>query len=251
MKNKLLMLSIPLVFVSGAAIMGCKTERNLIINPITTYTKIDSAGNALVNQDIAFNADDASASESNFARWTCLEDDTTGLIWEVKTNDSGLRHASHAFSWYDQNPATNGGEHGIGDTGAWLSTDWQLAENRSAEPATGTDNCFDIARCDTEKYVADVNAVGLCGATDWRLPSKDEIATLVFSEADGTTGLYADLSYFYDMHWINDGNAEYWTSTASVDTSRANRLVFQVGDFFEGPKYVEHYIRLVRGSAKQ
>ena len=44
---------------------------------------------------------------------------------------------------------------------------------------TVPNNCYDAARCDTAKFVADVNAAGLCGAGDWRLPTREELRSIV------------------------------------------------------------------------
>jgi hypothetical protein len=89
--------------------------------------------------------------------WACTRDNVTGLIWEVKTNDNGLRDQDWTYSWYNPDAGTNGGSAGYADY---------------------TNNCFNTARCDTDKYVADVNSQGLCGASDWRLPNRFELESL-------------------------------------------------------------------------
>ena len=45
--------------------------------------------------------------------WGCTYDNTTGLMWEVKTATSGLRNQSHSYSWYNTNATTNGGSVGV------------------------------------------------------------------------------------------------------------------------------------------
>jgi hypothetical protein len=111
-----------------------------------SFTKLDANGNPLA----------ASA-----AAWSCVRDNVTGLIWEVKTDDGGLRDKDWTYSWYNPDAATNGGSAGTAD---------------------GGDNCFNTARCDTQKYVADVNAQGLCGAEDWRLPDPRELLSIVSND---------------------------------------------------------------------
>ena len=88
--------------------------------------------------------------------WGCTYDNTTGLMWEVKTT-SGLRSQSHIYTWYDTNPATNGGSVGSAAGGV----------------------CFTGGRCDTEKYTQDVNAATMCGHSDWRMPTFRELQGLV------------------------------------------------------------------------
>lgn len=84
--------------------------------------------------------------------WACTRDNVTGLIWEVKVNDSShLRHMNHSYTWY--------------------MTDSPDGNNGTASGGS----CKDSGRCDTEKFVADVNAVGLCGATNWRMPTIKEL----------------------------------------------------------------------------
>lgn len=117
------------------------------------YSKIANDGSVLVEP--------ADQPESAFlgsgpTDWACTRDNVTGLIWEVKTT-SGLRDVKHTYSWYNSNATTNGG---------WAGTS-----------SGGT--CATSGRCDTEKFVADVNAMGLCGATDWRLPTKKELMSIV------------------------------------------------------------------------
>ena len=88
--------------------------------------------------------------------WACTRDNVTGLIWEVKTT-SGLRDADYLYTWF--NPHSPDGDPG--------------AENSSS------DDCHTAVRCDTTKFVEEVNAAGLCGARDWRLPTVQELGGLV------------------------------------------------------------------------
>ncbi|MFZ1640195.1 MAG: DUF1566 domain-containing protein [Candidatus Contendobacter sp.] len=126
------------------------------------FTKLDNNGNPL----------DASATS-----WDCVRDDVTGLIWEIKTDDNGLRDQDWAYTWCNNNASTNGGNAGTCDTGSGV----------------GSDDCADNARCDTEKYTADVNALPtpLCGYRDWRMPTREELRTIVdysrFNPAIDTT----------------------------------------------------------------
>ena len=100
------------------------------------FTKLDANGNALP----------ASAA----AGPACA---TTSPAWSGRSRPTtaGLRDKDWTYTWYNPDPATNGGSAGTPD---------------------GTDNCYDPARCDTAKFVADVNQAGLCGARDWRLPTR-------------------------------------------------------------------------------
>lgn len=102
--------------------------------------------------------------------WACTRDNVTGLIWEVKST-SGLRSQNHTYTWYNSNPATNGGAAGRASGGS----------------------CFTTGRCDTEKFTADLNAAGLCGASDWRMPKVKELEGIIdFGRVD----TMIDITYF-------------------------------------------------------
>lgn len=105
------------------------------------YTKLDSAGKSLP----------ASATA-----WACVRDNVTGLVWENKTDDGGLRDADNTYTWYNPNANTNGGDPGTQNGGS----------------CTGS-------ACDTYAYAKAINAKALCGFTDWRLPSRGELHSLV------------------------------------------------------------------------
>jgi hypothetical protein len=122
-----------------------------------SFTKLDSNGNALP----------AAASQ-----WDCVRDEVTGLTWEVKTDDGGLRDADNSYSWYNPDPASNGGVSGFQNGGV----------------CTGSE-------CDTHSYVIAVNAQSqaLCGAKDWRMPWLGELRSIVDY---GRTSPAMDLAYF-------------------------------------------------------
>ena len=104
--------------------------------------------------------------------WACTRDNVTGLLWEVKTT-SGLRSQDHTYTWYNSDSASNGGNVGTATGGA----------------------CATTGRCDTEKFVADVNAVGLCGATDWRMPAVNELESIL-DRGISLPGPTLDTTYF-------------------------------------------------------
>ncbi len=143
------------------------------------YSKIDSSGTTLP----------ATATLGSGANeWACTHDNITGLRWEMKTS-TGLRAASHTYSWYNSNGAVNGGNAGTAD---------------------GGDNCHDPSRCDLEKYIVDINATSLCGRANWRAPTVHELLSIMHA---GTLGLKADSSYFPNLR-----AARYWTATTVANT---------------------------------
>lgn len=172
-----------------------------------SFTKLDAAGRAL---------------PTSATRWSCVRDNVTGLVWEVKTNDGGVHDWNWTYSWYNPDALTNGGSAGMRDGGdcpvvepsqscdiqpaiedtpsaaEMIQTvatgdeglfDWNRIDSgdnqaESIDETVGdtqtADACADVNQfCDTRFYVQMVNAEGLCGLSDWRVPSKNELLSLV------------------------------------------------------------------------
>lgn len=134
------------------------------------FTKLDADGNDL----------SASAEE-----WSCVRDNHTGLIWEVKTMDGGLRDMSNSYSWYNPDFDTNGGNTGRQNYGRCSGSE-----------------------CDTQSYIDAVNTQGLCGANDWQLPTRQQLQSIVVYSFTNPT---IDSGYFPHNHWSN-----YWSSSPSA-----------------------------------
>jgi len=167
------------------------------------FTKLDHNGNVL----------HASAS-----LWSCVKDNTTGLIWEVKTDDSGLRDKSWTYTWYNSSGQNDGGHPGISNTGL----------------------CYDTSYCDTEKYIEQVNTKKLCGLNNWKLPSTSELISIVSMDRYKPS---IDTNYF--PHTVSNF---YWTNSASAENPvHAWTVDFYRGDWFQvnSSKSAARNIRLV------
>lgn len=148
--------------------------------------------------------------------WACTRDNITSLIWEVKTT-SGLRSQNHSYTWYSSNTATNGGIVGTASGGT----------------------CATAGRCDTEKFVADVNAAGLCGAADWRMPTQNELISIVDY---GRVYPAIDPTYF-----TNTPASFFWSASAYAgDSGYAWNVYFSYGDADGNDKGSAVQVRLVR-----
>ncbi len=67
---------------------------------------------------VSLNLDSNGASLSASApTWACVQDNVTGLTWEVKTYDGGLQDKDHTYSWYSDNNTANGGDPGTQNGG--------------------------------------------------------------------------------------------------------------------------------------
>lgn len=121
---------------------------------------------------------DSAALGTKAKDWACTLDTTSGLIWEVKTT-SGLRSQGNSYTWYS-------------------------SEGRAIGSPSGG-SCSAEGRCDTEKYIADVNSSKLCGASDWRMPKAKELEEH-FAIRLASPAVYA--SYF-----PNTTSTYYWSGT--------------------------------------
>ena len=163
-------------------------------NAAFVFTKLDIDGTVL--------AADASA-------WSCVLDHATGLIWEVKTTDGTWRDRNMAFTWYNPN-------HG---------QDYDKDGNTITFDGTESSQ-------DTQDFIAYVNSdpsvnsgSGLCGRSNWRLPTVHEIEGLADYDAvvavvadDGSTSYSTptiDTNYF--PYTIASQYQWYWTSHLNVD----------------------------------
>ncbi len=169
-----------------------------------SFTKLDADGTGL---------------PAGATHWSCVRDNVTGLTWEVKADDGGLRDKDWTYSWYDPNSSTNGGWAGSADDGG---------------------DCFDTTRCDTSKYVADVNDQGLCGANDWRMASVDELLSIVSNDRT-----YPSIDEDYFPNTVSD---IYWSSSPNSVYSRSDALdvFFSTGEMGTLFKSNPFYVRLVR-----
>lgn len=146
------------------------------------FTKIDPAGNPLA---------------AWAGPWSCVCDRRSGLLWEVKTDNENIHEGLWTYSWY---------RAGSEDFAAVATTDFQ----EQSAPAVGTPNqgdCyFEAERCDTADLVRRTRSEELCGATDWRLPSPQELHTLI--DNDSKQGQPTIDTAFFP----NTKRGDYWTS---------------------------------------
>ncbi len=140
---------------SGEAFYG--QDASYIINP-PSYTKLDATGNDL--------SDDATS-------WVMVKDNVTGLIWEVKTDDSNIHHKDILYTWHDasnvfiaQLIADNFGNY----------SDWRLPtieEMRSILCLVGKDYLSNPVSSDADYW-----------SSDTVVYAENKAWTMAFSDAD-------------------------------------------------------------------
>jgi hypothetical protein len=175
-------------------------DGNYTINPIS-YTKLDGSGNVL--------SDSATT-------WVMVKDNVTGLIWEMKTKKDGVKNyedpndADNNYTWYDSNPATNGGNPGeIGN--------------------------------DTEVFLKALNDAHYGSFSDWRLPTIKELASIVnYSIASPKPMINA--GYF-----PNTQSLPYWSSTTYASDTYGAWYISFGGGYGPSAKSHSYYVRAVRG----
>ncbi len=165
--------------------------------------------------------------------WACTRDNVTGLVWEVKT-ESGLRNQNHTYSWFK-----------TGVTYDNTGTSYKPKATDSLGVASGSfaskGVCETAGRCDTEKFVQDVNATTpkLCGFGDWRMPTVHELQGILDL---GRMRPAIDLDYFPNTPDVTtwwSGTPSPWVNAWFVSFSAGGAYL----DAFSNGKPV----RLVRG----
>lgn len=166
------------------------------------FTKIKRDGRPLAQQNSVYSDE---GSEDDGSDWSCVKDNHTGLMWEVKRNvpaGTHLHSNKDVFVYYNSDPETH-------------------AENQGVPTSVHTTNCFgynendETTLCNTELFISRVNAAGLCGAYDWRLPSINELISLVDYGSGGISDEF--------FPTLND--EYYWSSTNHVGMPNSGRLM--------------------------
>ena len=135
------------------------------------------------------NGDEQDASADT---WSCVRDNVTGLVWEVKTDDGAFQDKDYTYSWYSEE--VNGGFEG---------------------DQTGANATCLLTSCNTSAYVQAVNAQGLCGFYDWRLPNHHELFSLMHLGIADDVAI--DEDYFPNTGAVSTEPLWSWTSVPSAD----------------------------------
>lgn len=163
-------------------------------------------------------ASDGRILSHDATEWTCVQDRATGLIWEIKTDDNSIRDRDNFFSWFEPATERNHGKAGERDGG----------------------RCKGGADCDTLAYVEAFNQQQFCGFNDWRLPSRDEMLTLIDRNKANKASIDTDYFPRTVPSW-------YWTASSNPDKpDYAWFVLFRNGVALNASKHQPKHVRLVR-----
>lgn len=195
---------------SGAEVFcGARYGSDAVFNlDPRSYSKLDSNGNILPNSATS---------------WAMVKDNVTGLIWELKTDMDGVMNyrnphdVDNKYTWYDSNPATNGGHAG--------------KEGNKNET--------------TESFLKALNDARFGGFTDWRLPTIKELVNIIDYRI-AYPGPTINFRYF-----PNTQRSWYWTSTTNENNPHSAWIAHFHGifDYYFYGKFYHGYVRAVRGGS--
>ncbi|MBT1452421.1 DUF1566 domain-containing protein [Glaciecola sp. XM2] len=185
------------------------------------FTRLNSNGDPVDDESLSF---------------SCIRDNITGLVWEVKTQDdvNALHYTEQFFTWFQEEE--NGNFAG--------------SRNEASQSCN-----LDSEQCNTTEFVDTVNQVGLCGFFDWRIPTHYEMQSIL--HYGKLQGPLIDTDNFINPGTPVDGQLWYWTRQSSADgvSSDVARNAWAI-DFASGVdnflnKSGEYRLRLVRAGRRQ
>lgn len=178
------------------------TDANDLLIPCTNSAALDLSGAGKQDGMYAHINAMSYSQVGKYPITSCVKDNITGLIWEGKEGVAGPRFALNYYTNYDS-----------------ITSPQKTMGSNSSKPTQA-----DIdAASNTIGYKNYVNSIALCGYTDWRLPTADELETLVDYSLIRTRPTI-------NRSWFPNTSGDlYWTST-NVNEDTGSWAV----DFFEG-----------------
>ena len=158
-----------------------------------SFTKLDSNGTELL---------------AGATSWSCVKDNVTGLVWEVKTDDGGIHDKDNTYRW--------GGKTRQGDGYGDYYPDWDILVDGS-------------------------NAEAMCGYDDWRVPTVFELQNLVNYGRDNPA---IDIGFFPNT----STSEAFWSASPWADSSAFGALCvyFYTGNPHVLQRDSISHVRLVR-----
>ncbi len=169
-----------------------------------SYTKIANNGSDLPDSALLGSAP---------TDWACTRDNSSGLIWEVKTTDGGLRSMDKTYTQYD-------------DATQAQKPDGSKPSQAEIEAASNSIGLVNAVR-----------ASRLCGSGEWRMPSVKELSGLVQASI---------IPSINPTFFPNTPVQGYWSGSFDIDAPDAAWLVsFSYGYSYRYKRSDMYSIRLV------
>lgn len=163
-----------------------------------SYTKLDLAGTPL---------------SKSAPVWACVQDNVTGLIWEVKTDDGGIHDTDNIYRW--------GGVTSRGFGWGTYYRDW-------------------------DSLVTISNTTNFCGYDNWRVPTSRELENLMNW---GRISPAIDTTYFPKTQSRPYWSASPYSSTPLqskfVDFNGTESHYWS--GYYSSYRFIEYPVRLVSG----
>lgn len=185
---------------------------------------LNNAQDGMTGRDVTVNnnADGKGGFSFSAVAGGCVQDNVTGLMWEVKTTDGGLRDWSKTYTHYDSTLTAQN----------WNGTTYSVPTQAEIDAPTNSIG-----------FVKAVNAQGLCGFNDWRLPTADELQSIV-DYGVAFPGPAIDTAWF-----PNTQATAFWSASSYVGVAHIAWVV-HFGSGGLDPynlRVSSYYVRLVRG----
>lgn len=186
------------------------------------FVKISNSGNVLPDDATLGNGPD---------NWACSYDQKNQLLWEVKTDDDGLRDKNWSYTWYDPGQTVIGGNSG------------------TEQHRFNSSNCKNGDFCNTNDYKKRVNTLRLCGAGNWSVPTLDQLNSLYY--CSNNPGKREDCGAGFQKPTIqiaffpNTILDDYWSTTTLSYNQFAWYVNFKFGYSSGDDKDEHNLVRLV------
>jgi len=217
------------------------------------------------------NLDAAGEPTSDTSEARCVQDNRTGLVFELKQEQQILptnigddlkkeleadllsykdahvnwQAANFTYYWLNTDETTNGGD--IGEQGITFDTvnaEYPVS-SICAFPYKGMlDHNTEYDSCNTQVYTAAINDFGLCGFTDWKLPTIEQLRS-IHNYRDITLPING--TEFFP----NNVSGDYISATPSADGAKTAWCISSdTGRVGLCKKNTPSYVRMVRGGAQ-
>lgn len=124
--------------------------------------------------------------------WSCVYDEHTGLLWEVKSDNEGAHYAASTYFWEMPDEDRGGG--------------CVLAPHK-------------VIPCDRQFLLTHINTKQLCGHSDWRVPTENELVSLL-AETGYPGTPFIEVGFFphtgREAYWSADLKNEGKTSESAI-----------------------------------